>query len=111
MDRPDPGNASGASVTAKEGSGAIRGPGPVLIAGEASQAVLEAMKSLNRNLSVLDRGSYWRVSSASGCRLTRAAVEKRLGKPFLMPGDLEALMPSFSGRFRVTEEEARWEEG
>jgi toluene monooxygenase system protein D len=85
------------------------GVGPVLSAGEASHAVLEAMKSLNRDLTVLDRGSYWRVTAPGGCRLTREAVEKRLGRAFKLPSDLEAVMPSFTGRFRVDEEEARWE--
>jgi hypothetical protein len=91
------------------GAWAPGGAGPVLSAGEASHAVLEAMKTLNPHLAVIDRGSYWRVSAPGGCRLTRAAVEKRLGRAFRLPGDLEAMMPSFTGRFRVDEDEARWE--
>jgi hypothetical protein len=81
----------------------------VLSAGEASLAVVEAMRALNRDLTVLDRGSYWRVTAPIQCRVTRDAVERKLGRPFRLPGDLEAMMPSFLGRFRVNEEEASWE--
>lgn len=88
-----------------------RRAGPVLSAGEASQAILEALRELNGDVVVQDRGSYWRVSSPGLCRLTREAVERRLGRPFRMPGDLEAVMPSFVGRFQVDEDEASWEVG
>ncbi len=95
--------------TAEPGSGEPAGAGPVLIAGEAALAVIESMRTLNDGLQVFDRGSYLRVSAPGGCRLTRVAVERKLGRPFRLPGDLEALMPSFRGRFRVDETEARWE--
>ena len=108
MGRRNGGNTLGASVTPVGDGSGPPGAGPILVAGEASLAVLEAMKSLNRDLSVLDRGSYWRVSAPIACRLTREAVEKRLGKAFRLPADLEAVMPSFAGRFFVNEEEARW---
>ena len=42
------------------------------------------------------------LGGAKGGRwLTRAAAERTLGRPFLLPGDLEVLMPSFLGRFHV----------
>ena len=40
--------------------------------------------------------------------MTRAAIERALGRTFQLPGDLEVLMPAFKGRFRVSEEEASW---
>ena len=99
----------GGAAEASGGSAQVRRVGPVLIAGEAAHAVVEAMKELDKGVLVHDHGSYWRVTSPSGCRLTRAAVEKRLGRPFRLPGDLESVMPSFLGRFKVTEDEASWE--
>lgn len=99
----------GAAVPSAEGGHeAARRMGPVLSAGEASLAVVEAMKELNRDLTVMDRGSYLRVAAPPSCRLTRAAVERRVGRAFRLPGDLEAVMPSFLGRFRVNEDEASW---
>lgn len=85
------------------------GVGPVLIAGDVSRAVVEALRESNPGLDAIDRGSYVRVRAPGGCRLQRSAVERRLGRPFRLPADLEAVMPSFTGRFRVGEEEAAWE--
>jgi toluene monooxygenase system ferredoxin subunit len=82
--------------------------GPVLTAGGATQAIIAAMRRLNPDLEVTDRGSYLRVHAAGCCRLTRAAVERELGGAFRLPGDLEQVMTSFRGRFAVSEEEASW---
>ena len=83
--------------------------GPVLLPGEISRAVVEALREINPGVEAIDRGSYLRVTAPGGCRLRRSAVERRLGRPFRLPADLEAVMPSFTGRFRVGEEEAAWE--
>jgi len=82
--------------------------GPVLTAGEASGAVIDAIRSLNPDALVRDRGSYLRVQVPRRCVVTRTAIERALGRPFRLPGDLESLMPAFQGRFRVSEEEATW---
>jgi hypothetical protein len=42
--------------------------------------------------------------------LDRSAVERHAGVAFRLPGDLEAIMPSFKGRLRLTDDEAVWEE-
>ena len=83
--------------------------GPVLEAGEVASAIVAAIRELDPNVRVVDRGAYVRVAAERRCRVTRAAIERALGRPFRLPGDLEAVMPSFSGRFTVTDDEAVWE--
>lgn len=82
--------------------------GPVLENNEAARAVIAAMRESSPALEVQDRGSYLRVLAPERCAVRREAVERLLGKPFRLPGDLEALMPSFKGAFRVTSDEAVW---
>ena len=82
--------------------------GPVLEAGVASQAVIAAIRELNPRAGVLDRGAYLRVQVPSRCVVTREAIERSLGRTFVLPGDLERMMPSFQGRFQVSEVEAVW---
>jgi hypothetical protein len=57
---------------------------------------------------VIDRGSYLRVLVPGQCRVSRAAIATALCQPFFLPGDLERVMPSFRGRFQVTDEQATW---
>jgi MmoB/DmpM family protein len=84
------------------------GVGPILEAGETAEAVITAIRQINPEVLVQDRGSYLRVMAPRRCEVTREAIEKVLGRPFLLPGDLEGLMPSFMGSFTVTEERAVW---
>jgi len=83
--------------------------GPVLHAGAVADAIVSAIRALNDEVEAVDRGSYLRVSAPGRCRVTRAAIESALGAPFRLPGDLEIVMPSFVGAFRVDEDEATWE--
>jgi toluene monooxygenase system ferredoxin subunit len=83
--------------------------GPVLQAGALGDAVVEAIRTLNAEARVVDRGAYRRVLCHRRCIVTRAAIEARTGTPFRLPGDLELVMSSFKGRFAVSDEEARWE--
>ena len=82
--------------------------GPVLEASEAARAVIDAIRAENGDVQVVDRGSYWRVLVPGRCVVTRAAVEARLGRAFVLPGDLERLMPSFRGRLEITTEGVVW---
>jgi hypothetical protein len=82
--------------------------GPVVLASEVGRAVVSVIREHNRGVEVEDRGSYLRVLARSPCGVTRQAVEQALGRPFRLPSDLELIMPSFSGRFSVTEDEAIW---
>jgi toluene monooxygenase system ferredoxin subunit len=83
--------------------------GPVLQAGPLGAAVVAAIRALNRDVRVVDRGAYLRVLCPGACVVTRAAIEACTGAPFRLPGDLEHVMSSFKGRFHVSEDEARWE--
>jgi toluene monooxygenase system ferredoxin subunit len=82
--------------------------GPVLIAGPRADAVIAAIGESCPDVHVVERGSYVRVGVAGRCRVTREALMRHTGVAFALPADLEAIMPSFRGRFRVTDEEAEW---
>jgi hypothetical protein len=85
--------------------------GPVLEHGETARAIIAAIRETNQNVEVQDRGSYLRVLVPGCCRMPREAVERSLGRPFVMPGDLEAVMPSFRGNLRMDDETAVWKFG
>ncbi len=91
-----------------ERDGKFDSVGPVLQAGGASNAVVAAIKSLNKDVTVQDRGAYMRVLVPKQCFVTREAIEKQLGHTFELPGDLELLMPSFKGLFTISEDKAVW---
>jgi toluene monooxygenase system protein D len=83
--------------------------GPVFGTGEIVDAMIDALLYLNARAEVQDFGGYRRVLVPDRCRLTRVAVEERLGYAVHLPSLLERTMSSFRGRFTVTEDEARWE--
>src|SRR5262249_43308323 len=94
------------------GPGGVMGQrraGPVLQPGPLGEAIVAALRELNPDAQVIDRGSYLRVLVPGRCRLTRAAVEARPGQAFRMPEDLERVLSAHSGTFRVGEDEAVWE--
>jgi hypothetical protein len=82
--------------------------GPVLEAGEVARAIIDAIQASCPGARVVDRGSYWRVLVAGRCRVTRAAIEACLGRTFVLPGDLERVMPSFKGKLLVSDDEVSW---
>lgn len=83
--------------------------GPVLQKGGTTYAVVEAIREANQETRVVDRGAYVRVLSPRRCRVTREAIERRIGAPFRLPGDLELIMSSFKGRLRIADDEVVWE--
>lgn len=83
--------------------------GPVLVEGVETDAVIAAIRELNADVTVVDRGAYLRVEVPNRCVVTRAAIERGLGRPFVLPGDLERIMPSFKGALSVALDEAAWE--
>lgn len=85
------------------------GVGPVLQAGAVAELVLAAIRKQNPGAEIVDRGAYLRVLVPRRCRVTREAIEAETRSAFRLPRDLEAIMVSFKGRFRVEEEEAVWE--
>lgn len=82
--------------------------GPVLLISEESSAVVQALKQVNPGLTVEERGSYMRVMSPERCILDSKIVTEILGRSFVLPVDLERLMPSFKGRFTISGHEALW---
>jgi toluene monooxygenase system protein D len=92
-------------VTATESSDAV---GPVLEASDSGRAVVEAIRHLNADVTVVDRGGYLRVLVPRRCVVTRQAIELALGQKFELPLDLEPLMPSFKGRISIDRECVEW---
>lgn len=82
--------------------------GPVLEAGEVADAIVAAIRDNHPDAVVVDRGAYLRVLVPDRCQLLRSAIESHLGRPFRFPSDLELVMPSFKGVFRLTPDRAEW---
>jgi hypothetical protein len=83
--------------------------GPVLEAGDDADAVIAAIRELNDEVVVEDRGSYLRVLVPSRCAVSREAIERARGRAFKLPDELEQIMVSFKGAFAVSEDAATWE--
>jgi MmoB/DmpM family len=85
------------------------GVGPILRVGEVAAAAVDAIADDNpgKLVFVVDRGDYVRVNTLHECRLTRASLEKHLGRDFAL-AHLEIEMPSFAGRIRTTDSEYLW---
>jgi hypothetical protein len=82
--------------------------GPVLCAGDTATALIAALREVNHDLVIVDRGAYLRALAPDRCVLDRAAVERELGRPFRLPMDLELVMPSFQGELTVDDDRAVW---
>ena len=85
--------------------------GPVLQSGELGNAIASAIRDLNSDVLVLDRGAYLRVLVPQRCMVTREAIEKHLGRSIRFPGELETVMSAFKGALRLSENEAIWQFG
>jgi hypothetical protein len=83
--------------------------GPVLQKDGVTAGVVAAIQELNAGAVVVDRGSYVRVLAHRRCSVTREAIERRVGRPFAFPSDLELIMSSFKGNLAISDEEATWE--
>jgi MmoB/DmpM family len=82
--------------------------GPVLQSGPVANAIIAAIKDLNQDVLVVDRGAYLRVLVPQCCVVTRAAIEKRLGRSFRFPGELETVMSAFKGSLQLNQDDAAW---
>jgi hypothetical protein len=82
--------------------------GPVLQSGTLANAIVAAIKELNQDVLVVDRGAYVRVLVPQCCVVTRAAIEKHLGRPFRFPGELETVMSAFKGSIQMNQDDAAW---
>lgn len=83
--------------------------GPVLISGEIADAIVGAIRQLNRDVIVDDQGAYMRVSVPHKCFITRKTIENRLNRVFVLPGDLEKVLLSSRGKLTITMQEIVWE--
>ncbi len=82
--------------------------GPVLEASESGHAVAAAILASNPGATLEDRGAYLRVSVADRCVVVRRDIEERLGRAFVLPRDLELVMPAFHGFLRLRDDAAEW---
>ena len=82
--------------------------GPVLQSGPVADAIIAAIKDLNHDVVVVDRGAYVRVLVPRCCVVTRPAIEKHLGRSFRFPGELETVMSAFKGGLQLNQDDAAW---
>jgi toluene monooxygenase system protein D len=82
--------------------------GPVLQSGPVASAIIAAIKDLNQDVMVVDRGAYVRVLVPRCCVVTRSAIEKQLGRAFRFPGELETVMSAFKGSLQLNQDDAEW---
>jgi MmoB/DmpM family. len=82
--------------------------GPVLQSGPVASAIIAAIKDLNQDVVVVDRGAYVRVLVPRCCVVTRSAIEKQLGRSFRFPGELETVMSAFKGSLQLNQDDAEW---
>lgn len=82
--------------------------GPVLQAGPVANAIIAAIKDLNQDVMVVDRGAYVRVLVPRCCVVTRSAIEHYLGRSFRFPGELETVMSAFKGSLQLNHDNVAW---
>jgi hypothetical protein len=82
--------------------------GPVLQSGPVANSIIAAIKDLNQDVMVVDRGAYVRVLVPRCCVVTRSAIETHLGRPFRFPGELETVMSAFKGSLQLNQDDAAW---
>jgi toluene monooxygenase system protein D len=83
--------------------------GPVLQAGVVSDAIIAAIKDLNQDVLVVNRGAYLRILVPQKCVVTKSGIEKHLGRSFRFPGELEMVLSAFKGAIHLTDSEATWQ--
>jgi toluene monooxygenase system protein D len=83
--------------------------GPVLRMSDDADAIIAAIVDDNpgQEVTVVDRGAYTRVSGDGELRVTRASIERHLGRGFEMR-QLGGMMSAFAGRIEMTSEAVRW---
>jgi toluene monooxygenase system protein D len=84
------------------------GVGPVLHATPFARSVVSVIEEENAHVLARDEGAYLRVLVPWVCRLSRAGLEGATGLAIRFPGDLEAVMSSFTGVIQLTEDNAVW---
>ena len=83
--------------------------GPVLRMSEGIEAIIAAIEEDNpgTEIEVIDRGAYVRIQAQQRMKVTRASIERHIGRPFEMR-QLEPMMSAFAGRIETTSEAILW---
>jgi toluene monooxygenase system protein D len=83
--------------------------GPVLRMSEGVEAIIAAIEEDNpgTEIEVIDRGAYVRIQAEQRLKVTRASIEKYLGRAFEMR-QLEPMMSAFAGRIDTTSDAILW---
>ena len=83
--------------------------GPVLRMSEDVEAVIAAIEDDNpgTEIEVIDRGAYVRIQAEQQMKVTRASIERHIGRAFEMR-QLEPMMSAFAGRIETTSEAISW---
>ncbi|MGF6767780.1 toluene monooxygenase system protein D [Paraburkholderia sp. GAS199] len=84
--------------------------GPVLRMVDEVDAVVRAIIEDNpdRHIELIDRGAYVRVQAEWCLRVTRASIERHVGRFYEMR-ELEQILASFAGRITTTSDEFVWQ--
>ncbi len=83
--------------------------GPVLRMSEGIEAIIAAIEEDNpgTEIEVIDRGAYVRIQAQQRMKVTRASIERHIGRPFEMR-QLEPMMSAFVGRIETTSDAILW---
>ncbi len=89
----------------------VKRVGPVLrgMDGELCDAVINAIEDDNpdSDIEVDDQGGYVKITAPWRCRLTKASLERELGRDFRL-SDIEINLAGFAGRILVGDDEIVW---
>jgi len=83
--------------------------GPVLRMSDDIDAIIAAIEDDNpgTEIEVIDRGAYVRIQAEHRMKLTRASIERHIGRTFELR-QLEPMMSAFAGRIETTSDAILW---
>ena len=83
--------------------------GPVLRMSDDIDAIIGAIEEDNpgTEIEVIDRGAYVRIQAEQRMKVTRASIERHIGRTFEMR-QLEPMMSAFAGRIETTSDAILW---
>ena len=83
--------------------------GPVLRMSDDIDAIIAAIEEDNpgTEIEVIDRGAYVRIQAEQRMKVTRASIERHIGRTFEMR-QLEPMMSAFAGRIETTSDAFLW---
>ena len=83
--------------------------GPVLRMSEDIDAIIAAIEEDNPGtaIEVIDRGAYVRIQAEHRMKVTRASIERHIGRTFEMR-EFEPMMSAFAGRIETTSDAILW---